>query len=92
MIKSGGHAVFPELQQSFETTSALIQWYTKGAEGEGMGEHIVELSESSIYSASVPCLLLVRKYIGFNPVAHAGVKERVLPMTSGVCCLIVAQI
>ena len=29
MIKSGGHAVFPALQRSFETTSALIQWYTK---------------------------------------------------------------
>jgi hypothetical protein len=58
MIKSGGHAVFPALQRSFETTSALTQRYTKGVEGEGMGEHIVELSGSGVCSVSVPCLLL----------------------------------
>ena len=73
MIKSGGHAVFPALQRSFETTSALIQRYTKGPEGEGMGEHVVELSDSGVCSASVPCLVLGRRYVGFSPDAHEGV-------------------
>ena len=70
MIKSGGHAVFPALQRSFNTTSALIQRYTKGPEGEGMGEHVVELSDSGVCSASVPCLVLGRRYAGFSPDAH----------------------
>ena len=73
MIKSGGHAVFPALQRSFNTTSALIQRYTKGPEGEGMGEHVVELSDSGVCSASVPCLVLGRRYVGFSPDAHEGV-------------------
>ena len=73
MIKSGGHAVFPALQRSFNTTSALIQRYTKGREGEGMGEHVVELSDSGVCSASVPCLVLGRRYVGFSPDAHEGV-------------------
>jgi hypothetical protein len=38
-----------------------------------MGESVVELSDSGVCSASVPCLLLGKIYVGFSPDAHEGV-------------------